>query len=67
MICKNWLYELLDKNGPMDYRWVKAEAMKLGFNRRVLKDARKALGVMTEHLKFSSETNNETWYWRLPE
>lgn len=65
MNCEEWLWDLLSREGPMDYRWVKDEARKQMFTKSELKRARAKIGAITEHL-FGIDDNG-TWYWRLPD
>lgn len=63
--CSIWLRDWLLRNG----NWclcddVRREAVKAGYARRELKEARKALGVKTFH-QWEDGAETQNWFWYL--
>jgi hypothetical protein len=59
--CKIWLKEhLIKSTGPVEE--VRREAILKGFSRKVLKQARKELGVKTFH-QFDEGKATANWFW----
>lgn len=62
--CEKWLLERLK-----DGEWalcddIRAEAKAKGFTKKLLKEARKALKVITFH-QFDEVGSTQNWFWRL--
>ena len=63
MSCADWLKLFLTKGGNCVLcDIVREEALKQGFSRKDLRDARKELGVKTYHM-FDDVGELPTWFW----
>lgn len=65
MTCAEWLKNELSKSDPVLCDTIRAEAKKLGYSKRELKEARVKLSVKTFHL--INEDSDMNWFWYLPE
>ncbi len=64
MDCTNWLRDFIGgESAPSKY--VSASAKAAGFTRAELKQARKDLGIKTEH-RYIGDQKEEAWYWTFP-
>lgn len=64
--CEKWLFDFLTSQGLTRCEVIRGEAVKLGFTKKDLKAARKALGVKCwNDFDINGETLN--WFWYLPE
>lgn len=61
--CEKWLNDFLKQYDIVLCDTVRDGANKMGFTRKQLKEARKALGVKTTHL---INGDSENWFWYLP-
>lgn len=62
--CHSWLRAILKNGKSYLCDSVKAEAVKKGFSKAELRQARKDIGVKTYH-QFDEDGATENWFWYL--
>ena len=65
--CAEWLKGYLSSD-MSEVNATRSDALKAGFSKAELKEARKELGVKTFHqFDLTAEPRVENWFWYLPE